>query len=217
MTDRYRDALEWIRRQTHLRTKQARMLSDGIQGEFLQAFSLMASPSAVLEIGTFTGYSSICLSRGLTPDGHLDACEIDDELTDIIHEGWRRAGINATLHIGDARDTINSLPGPYDIVYIDADKRQYCEYYSLIFDKVRSGGWILADNVAWSGRVLPGFSANATLETRHSRRDRHDPQTEALQAFDRLISSDTGIEHVTLPIRDGLTIIRKGGFASAGE
>lgn len=217
MTENYRDALEWVRRQTHLRTKQARMLSDGIQGEFLQTFSLMVHPSAILEIGTFTGYSSICLSRGLSPGGHLDACEIDDELTDIIHEGWERAGIMATLHIGDARDTIKSLPGPYDIVYIDADKRQYCDYYPLVFDKVRPGGWILADNVAWSGRVLPGFSANATLETSHSRRERHDPQTEGLIAFDALICADSRVEHVTLPIRDGLTVIHKTGLFQEGE
>jgi len=205
------EALEWVRRQTNLRTKQARMLSDGIQGEFLQAFSLMVKPASILEIGTFTGYSSICLWRGMVPGGHIDACEIDDELTDIIYGGWERAGVNATLHIGDARETIASLPGPYDIVYIDADKRQYCDYYSLIFDKVRPEGWILADNVAWSGRAIPGFSANATTETIHSRRERHDAQTEALIAFDSLIDSDTRIEHVTLPIRDGLTIIRKLG------
>jgi len=207
--DRLKEALEWVRRQTNLRTKQARMLSDGVQGEFLQAFSLMVHPSSILEIGTFTGYSSICLSRGMADGGHLDACEIDDELTDIISGGWERAGIGAKLYVGDARETIATLPGPYDIVYIDADKRQYCEYFALIFDKVRPGGWILADNVAWSGRVISGFSANATLETPHSRRERHDPQTEALQAFDTLINADSRIEHVTLPIRDGLTIIRK--------
>jgi len=207
--NRINDALAWVKRQTNLRTKQARMLSDGVQGEFLQAFSLMVRPSSILEIGTFTGYSSICLSRGMREGGHLDACEIDDELTDIIFGGWERAGIRASLFIGDARETLLSLPGPYDIVYIDADKRQYCEYFTLVFDKVSAGGWILADNVAWGGRVISGFSTNATLETPHSRRERHDPQTEALQAFDSLINADFRIEHITLPVRDGLTIIRK--------
>ena len=207
--DRLKKALEWVHRQTNLRTKQARMLSDGIQGEFLQAFSLMTRPHSILEIGTFTGYSSICLSRGMTAGGHLDACEIDDELTDIIYGGWERAGIDATLFLGDALETIPSLPGPYDIVYIDADKRRYCQYYAMVFDKVRPGGWILADNTAWSGRVISGFAPNATLETAHSRRNRHDSQTEALIAFDSMIRSDSTITHITLPIRDGLTIIRK--------
>ncbi|MBQ0006073.1 MAG: class I SAM-dependent methyltransferase [Alistipes sp.] len=207
--NRLKNALEWVRRQTNLRTKQARMLSDGIQGEFLQAFSLMVRPGSILEIGTFTGYSSICLSRGMKSGGHLDACEIDDELTDIIRGGWERAGISATLFTGDAQEIIPSLSGPYDIVYIDADKRQYSKYYSLVFDKVSPGGWILVDNTAWSGRVISGFSQNATLETAHSRRDRHDPQTEALIAFDSMIRSDSAIEYITLPIRDGLTIIRK--------
>jgi len=202
------EALEWIRRETHLRTRQARMLSDGAQGRFLQAFSLMVRPSSILEIGTFTGYSSICLSRGLLGGGHLDACEIDDELEDIIREGWRRADLkNATLHIGDALQTIPTLSGPYDIIYIDADKRAYPEYYGLAMDCLAPEGWILADNVSWSGRVIPGASVNATLETARSRRERHDPQTEALITFDAMVRSDPRVEAVTLPVRDGLMII----------
>lgn len=204
-----KEALEWVRRQTCLRTRQARMLSDGVQGEFLQAFSLMVRPSAILEIGTFTGYSSICLSRGLRPGGHIESCETDDELVDIITGGWKRAGVDADLLIGDAKLTIPRLKGPYDIVYIDADKREYREYYELVFDKVPSGGWILADNAAWAGRVIRGASPNATLETAHSRREKHDPQTESLTAFEALIEADDRVEAITLPIRDGLMIIRK--------
>jgi len=204
------EALKWIRRETHLRTKQARMLSDGTQGGFLQAFSLMVRPSAILEIGTFTGYSSVCLARGLRPDGHLDACEIDDELQDIILEGWRRAGLaNASLHIGDALKTIPLLSGKYDIIYIDADKRIYSDFYDLAFGRLSPGGWILADNVSWGGRVIPGASLNATLQTMHSRRERHDPQTESLIAFDAKVNSDPRVEAVTLPVRDGLMVIHR--------
>lgn len=208
--DSITEALGWIRRETHLRTRQARMLSDGIQGKFLQAFSLMVRPSAILEIGTFTGYSSVCLSRGLRSGGRLDACEINDELEDVIREGWRRAGLKAAvLHIGDALQTIPELEGPYDIIYIDADKRFYSEYYDLASGLLAREGWILADNVAWGGRVIPGASVNSSLETDHSRRERHDPQTVSLMSFCAKVESDPGVEAVTLPVRDGLMIIHR--------
>lgn len=200
-----KEALAWVERETALRTKQSRMLSSGIQGEFLQSFSLMLHPHAILEIGTFTGYSTICLSRGLASGGIIDALEINDELEDIILAGYEKAGlINfpvscsdiARLHIGDARELIPTLKIDYDLVYIDANKREYIEYYQMVFDKVKPNGYIIADNVLWSGK------ASMTAPP-------HDPQTRAIIEFDQMIRDDDRIEYATVPIRDGICIIHK--------
>lgn len=231
--------LEFIERATHLRTKSFRMLSNGVQGKFLQAFSLMLKPAAILEIGTFTGYSSMCLSRGLQDGGHIDTLEIDDELQDIFTEAFKMAGMEGNIisHMGDAKEIIPALSGPYDIVYIDADKREYSSYYDLIFPLVRQGGYILADNVLWSGKIeemlrkvgddnIPGLDALNALpheelkdllerltspqSPRKSRRKPHiDRQTASIIEFNHKISSDSRVEATTLPIRDGLTVIRK--------
>lgn len=192
-----KDALSWVERETAFHTKQSRMLSNGIQGNFLQSFSMMLHPSSVLEIGTFTGYSTICLSRGLQSGGHIDAVEINDELEDIIREGYSRAGLTdiVRFHLGNALDILPSLPGPYDLVYIDANKREYVGYYNQVFDKVRSGGYIIADNVLWSGK--------ASMET-----PPHDPQTRAIIEFDAMVRADGRVESVILPIRDGVYIIK---------
>lgn len=197
-------ALEWVERQTHLCTKQARMLSNGDQGRLLQAFSLMVKPMHILELGAFTGYSTICLSRGLKDGGSIDTIEVYDELEDIIRGGFRRAGLIdlpgqediAHLHIGDAKKIIPTLDKMYDIVYIDANKREYIEYYNLVFDKVRPGGYILADNVLWSGKVLLDNPPK-------------DAQTQSIIAFNRMIASDPRVENTILPIRDGINVIYK--------
>lgn len=197
-------ALEWVERQTHLCTKQARMLSNGDQGRLLQAFSLMVKPMHILELGAFTGYSTICLSRGLKEGGSIDTIEVYDELEDIIRGGFRRAGLIdlpgqediAHLHIGDAKKIIPTLDKMYDIVYIDANKREYIEYYNLVFDKVRPGGYILADNVLWSGKVLLDNPPK-------------DAQTQSIIAFNRMITSDPRVENTILPIRDGINVIYK--------
>lgn len=198
------NALEWVERQTHLCTKQARMLSNGDQGCLLQAFSLMVKPFHILELGAFTGYSTICLSRGLQEGGSIDTIEVYDELEDIIKGGFRRAGLIdvpgqediAHLHIGDAKKIIPTLNKMYDIVYIDANKREYIEYYDLVFDKIRPGGYILADNVLWSGKVLLDNPPK-------------DAQTQSIIAFNRMVASDPRVENTILPIRDGINVIYK--------
>lgn len=218
------EALEWVVRQTHIRTNHARMLSGAAQGQLLRLFVQMTGSKRVLELGTFTGYSAICLASALPSGGHLDTLELNDELEDLILEGFERAGLSDVigLHIGDCKETLrqfrehmglsgiptadrgtesgtesvtdNSLL--YDIVYMDANKREYCEYYDLVFDMIRPGGLILADNVLWDGKVcqdpLP-----------------QDKQTLGIAAFNDKVSSDPRVESVIIPLRDGLNIIRK--------
>lgn len=192
------EALEWIEKQTNIRTNYPRMLSGAIQGSLLTILAEISNARNVLEIGTFTGYSATCLAYGLPEEGHIDTLEINDELEDLIREGWSRAGVEGkiTLHIGDARKTIATLEGPYDLVYIDANKREYSEYYDLVFDLVRPGGLILADDVLWDGKLwqdpLP-----------------QDKQTLGIAAFNDKVMADPRVESVLLPIRDGLNVIRK--------
>ena len=173
------------------------MLSDGVQGEFLQAFSMMVSPKNILEIGTFTGYATLSLSRGLQVGGVIDTIEIDDELTEVFTTAFKIAQQDAIItHSGDAKAIIPTLDRIYDIVYIDANKREYAAYYDLIFPKVSSGGYILVDNVIWSGKI---FSQKKHL----------DWQTEAIISFNDKVKSDCRVEVLTLPVRDGLSLIRK--------
>ena len=192
------EALEWIEKQTNIRTNYPRMLSGAVQGRLLTILAEISNARYVLEIGTFTGYSATCLAYGLPEEGHIDTLEINDELEDLIREGWSRAGVEGkiTLHIGDARKTIATLEGPYDLVYIDANKREYSEYYDLVFDLVRPGGLILADDVLWDGKLwqdpLP-----------------QDKQTLGIAAFNDKVMADPRVESVLLPIRDGLNVIRK--------
>ena len=205
------EALGWVVRQTHIRTNHARMLSGAAQGQLLRMFVQMTGAKRILELGTFTGYSAICLASALPQDGHLDTLELNDELEDLILEGFGRTGLaeKISLHIGDCKQTLKifrekmglSAEGVdnaqlYDIVYMDANKREYCEYYDLVFDMVRPGGLILADNVLWDGKVcqdpLP-----------------QDKQTLGIAAFNDKVSSDPRVESVIMPLRDGLNIIRK--------
>ena len=201
-------ALDWVEKQTHIRTNHARMLSGAVQGQFMRMLVQMTGASRILELGTFTGYSAICLASALPEDGHLDTLELNDELEDLILEGFERAGLSEkiSLHIGNCKETLRSIrsemgpePAPeklYDIVYMDANKREYCEYYELVFDMVRPGGLILADNVLWDGKVcqdpLP-----------------QDKQTLGIARFNDLIRDDRRVESVILPLRDGLNVIRK--------
>ena len=161
----------------------------------------MCGARDILELGTFTGYSAICLGAAMPADGHLDTLEINDELEDLILEGFERAGLSERidLHIGDCKETLRRFAGEgrmYDLVYMDANKREYCEYYDLIFDMVRPGGLILADNVLWDGKVcqdpLP-----------------QDKQTLGIARFNDMIKEDRRVESVILPLRDGLNLIRK--------
>ena len=193
------EALDWVIRQTHVRTNHARMLSGKIQGQLLRMLVQMSGASRILELGTFTGFSAICLAKALPEGGHLDTLELNDELEDLIREGFERAGVadKITLHIGDCKQTLRQLRNQvYDIVYIDANKREYNEYYELVFDMVRPGGLILADNVLWDGKVC--------MEPVPQ-----DQQTQAIVRFNDAIASDKRVESVILPLRDGLSIIRK--------
>lgn len=196
------EALSWLQRQTNVRTNHARMLSGAVQGRFLKMVAEMTGARRILELGTFTGYSAICLAMGLPEDGHLDTLELNDELEDLILEGFDRAGVadRIELHIGDCKETLRRfiMEGreQYDLVFIDANKREYPEYYDLVFDLVRSGGWILGDNVLWDGKV-----AEEPMP--------QDRQTLGIDAFNRKVMADPRVESVILPLRDGLNIIHK--------
>lgn len=191
-------ALSFIERETHLRTKSFRMLSDGIQGEFLRAFSLMVSPRSILEIGTFTGYATVSLCAGLHPTGVVHTIEKDDELTDIFHRGFAIASLQEHIrtYSGDAVDIIRRIDGDFDIVYIDADKRLYCDFFNLVKERVVKGGWILADNVDWSGKI-------------YSEKEHKDKQTASIIAFREMIFREKGFRTTILPIRDGLAVMKK--------
>lgn len=194
-------ALEWVEKQTHIRTNHPRMLSGSVQGQVMRMLAQISGASRILELGTFTGYSAICLASALPADGHLDTLEINDELEDLILEGFERAGLadRISLHIGDCKETLRRFREEgreYDLVYMDANKREYCEYYELIFDMARPGGLILADNVIWDGKVcqdpLP-----------------QDKQTLGIARFNDMVSADPRVESVILPLRDGLNLIRR--------
>ena len=194
------EALEWVVKQTHIRTNHARMLSGAAQGQLLRMFVQMTGANSVLELGTFTGYSAICMASGLPEDGHLDTLELNDELEDLILEGFDKAGLSDRigLHIGDCKETLKRFREEqrrYDIVYIDANKREYCEYYDLVFDMVRPGGLILADNVLWDGKVCQNPLPQ-------------DKQTLGIVAFNDMVTADPRVESVIMPLRDGLNIIR---------
>ena len=192
------DALEWIERQTHIRTSYPQMLSGRVQGRLLRMLVEISGARRVLEIGCFTGYSAAWMALGLPEGGHIDALEINDELEDLTREGWERAGVQdrISLHIGDARETLKGLEGPYDFVFIDANKREYSEYFSLVFPMVRGGGLIVADDVLWDGKVYSNPPAR-------------DAQSEGLLKFNAETADDPRVEVVILPLRDGISLIRK--------
>ena len=192
------EALDWIEKQTNIHTNYPRMLSGAVQGRLLTMLVEISGARRILEIGTFTGYSATCLAYGLPSDGHIDTLEINDELEDLIREGLSRAGVadRITLHIGDARATLSTLEGPYDLVYMDANKREYVDYYNLFIGLVRPGGLILADDVLWDGKLWQDPVPQ-------------DKQTQGIVAFNDMVIADPRVESVLLPIRDGLNIIRK--------
>ena len=195
------EALAWVEKQTHIRTNHARMLSGSVQGQIMRMLVQACGASRILELGTFTGYSAICLASAMTEEGHLDTLEINDELEDLILEGFDRAGLsdNIDLHIGDCKETLRRFREEgreYDLVYMDANKREYCEYYELIFDMVRPGGFILADNVLWDGKVCEDPMPQ-------------DKQTLGIARFNDIVTADPRVESVILPLRDGLNLIRR--------
>lgn len=194
------EALDWLERQTNIRTNYPRMLTGRVQGEFLYMMTRMISPRNVLEIGTFTGYSAICMALALEGEGHIDTLEINDELEDLILEGFERAGVSGrvSLHIGDAVEFLRGQDGKklYDLTFIDANKREYPDYYELALTLTRPGGFILADDVLWDGKV-------------YAEQVPTDKQTNGIVRFNDLAASDPRVETVILPVRHGLSIIRK--------
>ena len=197
-TDKEPEYLAKINRATHLRMINPRMLSGHLQGRVLAMFCNMIQPQCILELGTFTGYSALCMAESLPENGVLHTIECDDELEDFILTNFKSVehGSKIKLHIGEALKVIETLDCTFDLVFIDADKREYTAYYEAILPKLKTGGFILADNTLWDGKVLKTA-------------DENDRQTIEIQHFNSLIATDERIEKVMLPLRDGLTIIRK--------
>ncbi len=191
--------LKELNRETWAGVMMPRMLSGHLQGRFLAMISKMIQPHVVLEIGTYTGYSAICLAEGLRDGGVIHTIDVNEELEDMVRSYIRKAGLeeNIHFHVGNALEIIPGLVAQFDLVFIDADKENYARYYDLVFDKVRSGGYILADNVLWSGKVI---------DEKQLSKDR---ETIALDQFNKKIQADNRVENILLPIRDGLMLVRK--------
>lgn len=190
--------LNRIHRETYLQTPYPRMLSGHLQGAFLRMISLMLRPKRILEVGTFTGYSAICLAEGMPDDGLLETIEINAEMEEMLVKNFLDAGLSnkISLILGDAVEIIPNLPGPYDLVFLDADKEQYEAYYQLCFEKVVKGGFILVDNVLWGGKVIQPIASG-------------DKETKSIVEFNEKIRQDSRVECLVLPIRDGLMLLRK--------
>lgn len=186
-------------RDTHLQLLYSRMCSGHIQGRLLKMLVRMIRPKLVLELGTYSGYSALCLAEGLPDDTcRVHTIEIEDELQDFISEHLAQSpvGHRVTLHVGDAMTIVPKLNMTFDLVYIDANKRNYVDYYKLVMQHLRPGGFIIADNTLWDGKVADGI-------------EHHDAQTLGIAAFNDLVAADTAVEKVILPLRDGLTLIHK--------
>ena len=191
------ELLKRLNRKTHLEVLYPRMISGHYQGRFLSMISKMMRPESILEVGTFTGYSCICLAEGLAPNGKITSIELNHELEAFIRPWLEKAGIadRVDLRFGEAQEIIPQLAGPFDLAFIDADKGAYLDYYQMVLPKMSLGGLILADNTLWSGKVLEENSSSK--------------ETLGLQAFNDFVAADKTVEKVLLPVRDGLTIIRK--------
>jgi caffeoyl-CoA O-methyltransferase len=191
------EVLKELNRETHAKILMPRMLSGHLQGRILAMFSRMLQPRRILEIGTYTGYSAICLGEGLTDDGILHTIDINEELMPVAKKYFEKAGSakKIVMHTGDAVKLIPTLNEVFDLVFIDADKKNYSTYFEMVVAKVRKGGIILADNVLWSGKVLDPPSSM-------------DGDTQAIALFNNKILSDNRVENVLLPVRDGLMIMR---------
>ena len=190
------ELLQKLAQETHLKVLQPRMLSGAYQGRLLSLLSKLTSPKRILEIGTYTGYSALCLAEGLQSGGQIDTIDKDEELTDMQRRYFDASifGKHIVQHLGNAAKIIPLIEGTFDFVFIDADKEQYPLYFDLIIDRVRSGGVIIADNVLWSGKVM-----DAAI----------DEATQSLQVFNRKVAKDSRVETLILPVRDGLTLLRK--------
>ena len=192
------ELLQKLNRETWAKVIMPRMLSGHLQGRALAMFSRMIRPKRILEIGTYTGYSALCLSEGLVPDGKLYTIDINEELEEMVSRYVNASAFRDQIYTltGDATQIIPKLNEQFDLVFIDADKENYSNYFDLIMDKLRPGGFIIADNVLWSGNVLKSESDM-------------DEETLALHRFNTKIQNDSRVENVLLPIRDGLMVVQK--------
>jgi caffeoyl-CoA O-methyltransferase len=192
------EVLKKLNRETYAKVLMPQMLSGHVQGRFLKMISCMVNPSQVLEVGTFTGYSSICLAEGLKEGGMVHTIDINEELTPIVKRYIKEAGMENKIktYVGNALDIIPVLNHTFDLVFIDADKTNYSKYYELVIPKVRHGGFIVADNVLWSGKVTEPIQKS-------------DDETKAIRAYNDMVTKDPRVENVLVPIRDGLMIARK--------
>jgi len=187
-----------LNRETNLKILNPRMLAGHLQGSFLSMISKMLKPNAILEIGTFTGYSALCLAEGLQPDGELHTIEIDEELEEIITKYFNVSEHKEKLHkhIGNALEIIPNLNKTWDLVFLDGEKTEYLQYYEMVLPWVRKGGFILVDNVLWNGKVVESIAEN-------------DTETKAIVEFNRFIQNDFRVKNLLLPFRDGLLLIEK--------
>ena len=197
-TEKESELLNRLNRQTNLNVLQPRMLSGHLQGRLLSAFSKSLSPTNILEIGTYTGYSALCLAEGLTSDGLLYTLDINKELSSFAQRYFDESQFKEQIQmiIGDALTVIPSLENLWDLVFIDADKENYSNYFDLVIDKVRPGGWIIADNVLWSGKVLKPTSKN-------------DSETQAIKLFNQKVNADQRVTNILIPVRDGMMLMIK--------
>lgn len=197
--DQEPELLHEVYRRTYLNHLYPRMCSGHLQGRILKMLTRMIAPRRILELGTFTGYSALSIAEGMPDGAELHTVEIDDELEDellALFGEVSRGSSDIILHIGDAREWISRLGGNWDMVYMDANKREYTEYFEAVLPLVKPGGYILADNTLWGGKV-----AESPAPT--------DPQSRGIMAFNDLVASDPRVETVILPLRDGLTLMRK--------
>ncbi len=187
-----------LNRETHVNVLQPRMLSGHFQGRVLSLFSKMIQPKRILELGTYTGYSALCLVEGLTEDGELITIDCNEELEEFAQSHFEQHERKSAIKqlVGDAIEIIPSIEGEFDLVFIDADKDNYLNYYKLLIDRIPSGGYLLADNVLWSGKVIDEKCNN-------------DKDTKAIKEFNLFVQNDDRVENVLFPIRDGLLMIRK--------
>jgi caffeoyl-CoA O-methyltransferase len=197
-TDIESDLLKELNRETNVKVLNPRMLSGHYQGRVLSMLSKMIQPNRILELGTYTGYSALCLAEGLTENGYLITVDVNPELEEMVDKYIQKSPFKNQIQqiIGNGMDVIPSLNEEFDIVFIDADKRNYAAYYDLVFDKVRKGGYIISDNVLWSGKVVNEY-------------EKSDLDTKILKDFNAQLHNDSRVENVLLPIRDGLMIVRK--------
>ncbi|MFD2513336.1 O-methyltransferase [Pontibacter locisalis] len=193
------ELLHKVNRQTHLEVMKPRMLSGHMQGRLLAMFSHMIKPKQILEVGTYTGYSALCLAEGLQPGGILYTIDKNEELEDRVRGYFAEAGLTDSIryYIGNALDIIPTIDAVFDLVFIDADKINNANYYDMVIDRMAPGGYIIADNVLWSGKVLEKY------------RKKLDEDTASLLAFNKKVHDDERVENILLPIRDGLMVARK--------